>query len=112
MTLGQQRHMSGMSAAQSHIQQCPLNCVFRNTCSWTCIVLGCQLSHCLAPDFSFYSSGSAPDVLLLMTVRRPVIGVYPLSCNILRQIEQPTSGKFRYTRPSLGPLTICFYQIR
>ncbi|GBN74417.1 hypothetical protein AVEN_252263-1 [Araneus ventricosus] len=49
MTLGQQRHTSGTSAAQSHIQQCLLNCVFRNTCAWTCIVLGCQLSHYLAP---------------------------------------------------------------
>ncbi|GBM80884.1 hypothetical protein AVEN_52357-1 [Araneus ventricosus] len=49
MTLRQQRHTSGMSAAQSHIQQCPLNCVFLNTYAWTCIVLGCQQSHCLAP---------------------------------------------------------------
>ncbi|GBN47498.1 hypothetical protein AVEN_105898-1 [Araneus ventricosus] len=35
--------------AQSHIQQLPLNYVFRNTCAWTCVILGCQLSHCLAP---------------------------------------------------------------
>ncbi|GBO07131.1 Alpha-tocopherol transfer protein-like [Araneus ventricosus] len=40
MMLGRQRHTSGTSAAQSHIQQCLLNCVFRNACTWTFIVLG------------------------------------------------------------------------
>ncbi|GBM44010.1 hypothetical protein AVEN_218158-1 [Araneus ventricosus] len=49
MTLGQQRHTSETSAAQSLILQYPLNCFFRNTSAWTCIALGCQLSHCLAP---------------------------------------------------------------
>ncbi|GBN08795.1 hypothetical protein AVEN_60605-1 [Araneus ventricosus] len=26
-----------------------MNCVFRSTYAWTCIVLGSQLSHCLMP---------------------------------------------------------------
>ncbi|GBN22272.1 hypothetical protein AVEN_108542-1 [Araneus ventricosus] len=59
MTLGQQRHTSGTSAAHSHIQQCPLNSVFRNTCAWTCIVLTCQLSHCLVPIL-LYQAGQSP----------------------------------------------------
>ncbi|GBM86285.1 hypothetical protein AVEN_14782-1 [Araneus ventricosus] len=59
MTLGQQMHTSGSSAAQSHIQQCPLNCVFRKTCAWTCIVLGCQMSHCLVPIL-LYQAGQSP----------------------------------------------------
>ncbi|GBN01193.1 hypothetical protein AVEN_201362-1 [Araneus ventricosus] len=59
MTLIQQRHTSGTSAAQSHIQQCPLNCELRNTYAWTCIVLGCQLNHCLAPIL-LYQAGQSP----------------------------------------------------
>ncbi|GBL85979.1 hypothetical protein AVEN_89044-1 [Araneus ventricosus] len=59
MALDQQRHKSGTSDAQSHIQQCSLNCVFRNTCAWTCIVLDCQLSHCLAPIL-LYQAGQSP----------------------------------------------------
>ncbi|GBN26624.1 hypothetical protein AVEN_273647-1 [Araneus ventricosus] len=36
-----------------------LNCVLRNTCAWTCIVLGCQLSHCPAPILH-YQAGQSP----------------------------------------------------
>ncbi|GFX43662.1 uncharacterized protein TNCV_511111 [Trichonephila clavipes] len=49
MTLGQQRHTSGTFAVKPHIQQCPLNSVLQYYSTWSCIVLGCQLSHCLAP---------------------------------------------------------------
>ncbi|GBN50663.1 hypothetical protein AVEN_225029-1 [Araneus ventricosus] len=59
MTLGQQRPTSGTYSAQSHIQQCLLNCVFRNTCAWTCIVLGSQLSHSLAPILLYQAGQSS-----------------------------------------------------
>ena len=32
---------------RSYIQQCPLNYLIRNTCTRTCILLKCELSHCL-----------------------------------------------------------------
>ena len=48
MMLDQQRHMSGLSAVQSYIQQCQLNNVLRYISTWPYNVLGYQLSHCLA----------------------------------------------------------------
>lgn len=36
-------------SAYSNIQQCSLYCVLRSNFTWTCIVLVCQPSHCLAP---------------------------------------------------------------
>ncbi|GBL92159.1 hypothetical protein AVEN_91506-1 [Araneus ventricosus] len=88
MALGQQRHTSGTFAAQSHIQQCPLNCMFRNTRAWICIVLGCQLSHCLAPIL-LYQAGHSPtsfffdDAWTTSTLASTagVTVIYPLSMN-------------------------------
>ncbi|GBM35763.1 hypothetical protein AVEN_108961-1 [Araneus ventricosus] len=85
MTLGQQRHTS---APQSHIQQCPLNCVFRNTCAWACIVLGCELSHCLAPIL-LYQSGQSPTFFFFddkwttnsLASTAGVTVIYPLCMN-------------------------------
>ncbi|GBM81874.1 hypothetical protein AVEN_73272-1 [Araneus ventricosus] len=85
MTLGQQRHTSGASAVQSHIQQCPLNCVFRNPCAWSYIVLGCQLSHFLAPILlyqagqSFFFNDAWTTNSLASTAGVTVI--YPLCMN-------------------------------
>ncbi|GBO20347.1 hypothetical protein AVEN_19940-1 [Araneus ventricosus] len=116
MTLGQQRHMSGTSAAQFHIQQCPLNCVFRNTCAWACIVLGCDLSHCLAP-ISFYQAGQFRRPFSSMTSRRPtpwlLLLVSPSFIHLAGILttadrEQPTSRAVSAILvPSLRAITIC-----
>lgn len=42
------RHTNRTSVVQFYIQQWPLNSLFRNTCTGTCIALGCQLNHPLA----------------------------------------------------------------
>ncbi|GBN15730.1 hypothetical protein AVEN_135085-1 [Araneus ventricosus] len=116
MTLGQQRHTSGMSAAQSHIQQCALNCVLRNTCAWTCTVLGCQLSHCLAPIL-LYQAGQSPtsfsfhDAWTTNTLASTadVTAIYPLCTNTNNgRSGQPTSRAVSVILvPSLRAITIC-----
>ncbi|GFW11378.1 uncharacterized protein TNCV_3808981 [Trichonephila clavipes] len=64
ITLGKQRHVNGTLAAQSHIQQGPLIYMSRNSCTWTCIVLGCQLTHCLA-QILLYKVGQSPTSLMM-----------------------------------------------
>ncbi|GBM99082.1 hypothetical protein AVEN_275624-1 [Araneus ventricosus] len=88
MMLGHQRHTSGAFVAQSHIQQCPLNCVFRNTCAWTCIVLGCQLSHCLLPILLYQVGQSSTSFFFddawttnTLTSTAGVTVIYPLCIN-------------------------------
>ncbi|GBM98326.1 hypothetical protein AVEN_113423-1 [Araneus ventricosus] len=88
MTLGQQRHTSGTSAEQSHIQQSPLNCVFRNTYAWAYIVLGCQLSHCLAPILLYQAGQSTTSFFFddawtnnTLASTAGVTVIYPLCMN-------------------------------
>ncbi|GBO35720.1 hypothetical protein AVEN_152045-1 [Araneus ventricosus] len=88
MALGQQRHTSGTSDAQSHIQQCPLNCVFRNTCAWTYIVSGCQLSHCRAPILLYQEEQSPTSFFFddawttnTLASTADVTVIYPLCMN-------------------------------
>ncbi|GBN62621.1 hypothetical protein AVEN_87986-1 [Araneus ventricosus] len=66
MTLGQQRHISGMPCCTVPIQRCPLNCVVPETSALeSCIVLGCQLSHRLAPILLSTKRDSSLDILFL-----------------------------------------------
>ncbi|GBL78947.1 hypothetical protein AVEN_48915-1 [Araneus ventricosus] len=117
MTLCQQRHTSGTSAAHSHIQQCPLNCVFRNTCSWTCIVLGCQLSHCRVPIL-LYQAGQSPTSYFfddawttnILVSTAGVTVIYPLymDTNTTADCEQPTNCAVSVILvPSLQAITFC-----
>ncbi|GBN27527.1 hypothetical protein AVEN_121331-1 [Araneus ventricosus] len=116
MTLGQQRHTSGTSAAQFHNQQCPLNCVFRNTCAWTCIVLGCQLSNCLAPIL-LHQLGQSPTSFFFddawttntLASTAGVTVIYPFRMNSkTADHKQPTSRAVSVILvPSLWAITIC-----
>ncbi|GFX78802.1 hypothetical protein TNCV_1919351 [Trichonephila clavipes] len=56
MMFCQQKHTKQISTAQSHIQQYPLNCVLRNTC--TCILLGGQLRHCQVSSLLYQAEQS------------------------------------------------------
>ena len=54
MTLGYQKHTSRASDGQFHIQQCPLNYVFRNIFTRVCFVLDYQMSPYLIPMSTYY----------------------------------------------------------
>ncbi|GFX42774.1 hypothetical protein TNCV_2197311 [Trichonephila clavipes] len=69
MTLGQQSHPNGISAVQSHTQQCLQDCVFHNRLR--CALFGLSDEPLCGTDFAL-PSGTASEVLFsLMARERP-----------------------------------------
>ncbi|GBM61864.1 hypothetical protein AVEN_265509-1 [Araneus ventricosus] len=90
--------------------------MFRNTCAWTCIILGCLLSHCLAPIL-LYQAGQSPtsfffDNMWTTNTLASTAGatvIYPLYMNnTTTDRVQPTSRAVSMILVlSLPAITIC-----